>query len=490
MSGAYPDIIPFPGRCGTVVVEQRPPVLIISSQLVWAEQLGQLLQTLGFSTRQAASADAALQWLQATPTDVCILGDLPPADKSTLLQTIQQRGWSTQVLQTCAAEEWPTSGATVISAETSCVLRVPREATQREWQAWLIAAEARAQGLAEARRLRRQLASRNLRELPGQSPAMQALRFQVQSLAEQSGPVLLVGERGCGLLQVAQAIHDASRRAHRPFVFLDCSVHSAETLEEELLGSAPSPGVIRTPGRLEQADGGTLLLEHVDQIALPLQRRLATIFADQRFEVERTGERIRFDVRLMLATHADLDDLIRRGLFRPELLRDAQQRRLEVAPLRQRVEDIAPLAEYFLRKIAAREGKAPRSLTIDALRLLQGYHWPGNVAELELVLERACAIDAGRRVTPTMLMPWLAQKADDDVPTGMTLAEMERHLIEATFARFAGNREKTAKALQIGIRTLSGKLREYGYPPRGGPGSNQRPWTPTDLRTQPDQKAA
>jgi DNA-binding NtrC family response regulator len=311
----------------------------------------------------------------------------------------------------------------------------------------------------------------------------------VQHFAELSSAVLISGERGCGVDLVAQAIHDASKRAHRPFVSVDASVYSADTLELELFGTPASAGCPRQPGRLEQADGGALLLDHVHCIALPLQRRLAAVLHDQRFECERTAERIRFDVRVFFGTDVDLDELLHRGLFRAELLLDADQNRLTVPTLRSRPDDIAALAEHFLRRVAAREGRSPRSLTLDALHLLQSYSWPGNLLELEHVIERACSIDAGRKLTAPLLEPWLGTAAHDDTPTGLTLAEMERRLIETTFARFAGNREKTAKALQIGIRTLSGKLREYGYPPRGGPGSNVRPWTPT-FDEAPEQKAA
>ena len=140
------------------------------------------------------------------------------------------------------------------------------------------------------------------------------------------------------------------------------------------------------------------------------------------------------------------------------------------------------MTEYFLRRVAGREGKPSRSIMIEALHVLQNYEWPGNVRELENLIERACALDWGAKLTAAMIEPWMSKESqndDSDALPGMTLAEMERKLIEATFNRFAGNREKTAKALQIGIRTLSGKLREYGYPPRGGPGSNIKAWTPT-----------
>lgn len=472
MTQAHPDIIPFPGRAVPAPTEAATAVLIVSMDpgqaLGWAAGI----QAQGYSTRTASSLESAVQWLQAAAPDVCIVGSLAAGESiDDLNAAITRAGLGTQVVRLDPTApgwfrcEWLTDAVA-------------------EAQLPLLAAAAvqRSQLQSEVRRLRRQLSNRNLREQAGHSPAMNQLRTRIQQLAEQSSSVLIVGEPGCGADQIAQAIHDASKRAHRPFVAVDCSVHSAETLEQELFGIAESSGgqtTVRQPGRLELADGGTLLLDNVDCIALPLQRRLAAVLQDQRYEREGTGDRVRFDVRVILATHADLDDLLKRGLFRPELHRDAVQQRIDLPALRTRTEDIAPLAEQCLRKIAAKEGRPPRSLTLDALHKLQGYHWPHNVRELEHVIERACTVDTGRKLTATMIEPWLSNTLEDEPPVGLTLEAMERQLIEATFARFAGNREKTAKALQIGIRTLSGKLREYGYPPRGGPGSNAQPWTPT-----------
>lgn len=488
MTESHPDIIPFPSRPAAAPVDAGPLVLIVSANLSLSQQWAEDLQSSGFSTRSAASLESALQWLQSTPAEVCLVGPLNPGDTVELLQSaIQKHAWPTQLV-------WMPEGSAV--AETLVCDWYPRP-MDLSHVGWLVAAACqKAKLTGEVRKLRRQLSNRNVRDMVGHSPAMQQLRERVQQVADLGDGCLIIGERGSGVDLVALGIHEASKRAHRPFVSIDCSVHSAETLEQELFGLAETTmgvGVTRQPGRLEQADGGTLLLENVDTIALPLQRRLATILKDQRFEHEATGERIRFDIRVVFGTHADLDELEGRGLFRAELLHHVTRQRLAIPALRARSEDVAPLAEACLRKLAAREGLPPRSLTLDALHRLQAYSWPGNQSQLEHVIERACGVITGRKLTAAMLDPWLSNANDDEAPTGLTLAQMERQLIESTFARFAGNREKTAKALQIGIRTLSGKLREYGYPPRGGPGSNLKAWTPSTVgfpEDESEQRAA
>lgn len=481
MTQAHPDIIPFPGRPTTTApvtaaVETPPPVLIVSADSSLTDSLSQSLRTTGIEVQCVDSVDAALQAMLVSTPEVCFVGPLANGDAAgQLAATIQQRGWATQLICT-GAEAFDDVSPSLIAAIGIELLAVPCEPNFLKLTVTSACQRSRSQN--EIKRLRRQLCNRNLRDMVGQSPAMQQLRQSVQQMADHNAAVLLVGETGSGIELVAQGIHDASRRAHRPFVTIDCSVHSAETLEQELFGIAASGGSPRQPGRFEQADGGTLLLDNVHCIALPLQRKLALVLREQRFEHDRTGDRVRIDVRVVLGTSVDLDELMARGLFRSELHQDAAMHRIDVPSLRSRPEDIAALAEFALRKIAAREGLAPRSLTMDALHVLQGYEWPGNLRELESVIERACTIDSSRRLTAALLEPWMTVTASDDVPCGLTLQEMERRLIETTFARFAGNREKTAKALQIGIRTLSGKLREYGYPPRGGPGSNAKPWVP------------
>jgi len=491
MSFSHPDVIPFPQRpvaaapsaAPTPVTEAAPSVLVVSSDSEMARRLCDDGQTLGMVCRTVSSVDAALQSLHTQSADICLVGTLGAGETVAGLTTqIQQKGWSTQVI--CVVAEASADGPQLFSS-ASGVEHLSQPYSPTVFSRVLTSASQRARLHAENRRLKRQLSNRNLRDMVGHSPAMQTLRQQVQQTAEQVGSVLLKGEQGTGIDLVAQAIHDSSRRAHRPFVKVDCSVLSAETLEEELFGQLeqePGGTTRHRPGRLEQADGGTLLLDQVQHIALPVQKHLVNLLREQRFEHPATRERVRFDVRFVFGSHVDLESLVERGLFRRDLYEEICRITVSLPTLRSRKEDIGSLTEHFLRRVAGREGKPSRSIMIDALHVLQSYDWPGNVRELENIIERACALDWGSKLTAGMLEPWMSKECSNEGPDalpGMTLAEMERKLIEAAFNRFAGNREKTAKALQIGIRTLSGKLREYGYPPRGGPGSNLKAWSPT-----------
>lgn len=492
MSFAHPDVIPFPQRAATPPqAEAASAVLIVTCDSDQARRLEQDVRAAGQTCRTVGSCDEAIQALGSQPCDACLIGSLAPGETAGALAAhVQQKGWATQLvcLIPAASDDAP---QLLPAANGIDLLHEPYSPTF--FNVTISSAIQRSRLNAENRRLKRQLSNRNLRDMVGHSPAMHTLRQQVQTEAEQNGCVLLHGEPGTGIDLTAQAIHDSSKRAHRPFVKLDCSVLSAETLELELFGTSEAGQfgqTIRQPGRLELADGGTLLLEQIQFMALPVQKTLVSLIRDQRFEIAKTGERVRFDVRFTFGTHVDLVSLVDKGLFRRDLYELICSSRIELPTLRSRKDDIAPLTEHFLRRVSGREGKPPRSLTVDALHLLQKHDWPGNVRELENVVERACALDWGTKLTASMIEAWLTPKElteeEADALPGLTLAEMERKLIEATFNRFAGNREKTAKALQIGIRTLSGKLREYGYPPRGGPGSNLKGWTPAAVAIAPE----
>ena len=227
-------------------------------------------------------------------------------------------------------------------------------------------------------------------------------------------------------------------------------------------------------GRLASAQGGTLLLEDIEALALPVQEQIARVLDDKQFRPTGSDSPMPLQVRIIASTHADLNTLASTGRFHPGLLRHLKLDVVHVPPLRDRLEDVATLAEQFLTECAVREGQAVRKMSTEALDRLRHYHWPENCRELHNVISRCCSLTNNGVITAEMVEPWLEKPESDDVADpGLTLREMERKLIEATFNRFNGNRELTAKALKIGLRTLSGKLREYGYPPRGGPGSNR-----------------
>lgn len=331
--------------------------------------------------------------------------------------------------------------------------------------------------LADNSRLNRQLALRGTREIIGNTQSLNRLRQRIVEIAHSDEATLVQGESGTGKQVISRAIHDCGPRAHRPFLTVDCSVLTAAHLERELFGEAcrnQISGGQPYQGRIELAAGGTLVLQNLDEMALALQADVAQVLRDLKYRRIGSDDDRTLETRIIATTRDDLHRLASQGLFREDLFAECSRQTLNAPPLREHRDDVAALTEHFLRNVAMKNGMPPKRIPTQTMELLSCHHWPGNVCELENLIVHACTVDAGPKLSAETVRPWLTTSAEDieDQPPGMSLREMERKLIESTFARCAGNRERTAQALKIGLRTLSGKLREYGYPPRGGPGSN------------------
>jgi DNA-binding NtrC family response regulator len=313
---------------------------------------------------------------------------------------------------------------------------------------------------------------------------MQALRDKIARVAPTPETVLITGESGTGKELVARAVHAASDRHHGPLVSLNCPVLSAHLMESELFGhergAFTGADVART-GRFERAAGGSILLDEVTEIDLPpeidlpLQGKLLRVLQERTLEKVGSSETISIDVRVIATTNRDLQVEVDAGRFREDLYYRLAVVPLYVPALRERLEDVPELIEFFLARSAKRLGRDPCTLDRAARELLANHHWPGNVRELENIITRASVLSNGTLVTADPLQRWLiaepnaqCQGSQDTatVPVGLSLHETERKLIEATLEHFDGHRGNTAKALGIGVRTLSGKLRQYGYAPR------------------------
>jgi DNA-binding NtrC family response regulator len=310
----------------------------------------------------------------------------------------------------------------------------------------------------------------------GSSAAMRNLREKIALVAPTPETVLIHGESGTGKELVARTVHALSDRRQGPLVSLNCPVLSAHLMESELFGhekGAFTGADAPRAGRFELADGGSILLDEVTEVDLPLQAKLLRVLQEKSFERVGSSRTLHVDVRVLATTNRDLRAEVAAGRFREDLYYRLAVVPLAVPPLRQRTEDIAELVDYFLGRSAARLQRDPCTLDSGAMDLLVNYRWPGNVRELENIITRASVLGTGKRITADDLRRWLlagpetkATAPAETLPIGMSLEEMERKLIEATLAHFGGHREKTAKALGIGVRTLTGKLRQYGYAPR------------------------
>ena len=323
-------------------------------------------------------------------------------------------------------------------------------------------------------RLRQEM-SRRAPPLVAEGPKMKEVLRVVQKVAPAPTTVLIEGESGTGKELVARALHGLSPRCDRPFVAIDCGSIPEALIESELFGHAKGAFTdARTAkrGLFEEADGGTLLLDEVGELPLPVQPALLRVL--QEGEVRRVGDSrsTRVDVRVLAATNRDLAAQVQAGRFREDLYYRLNVVQVRLPPLRERQEEIAALAERLLGRHAERLGVAPRRLSTRALELLQRYRWPGNVRELENVLERALVLSEDEEIEADALPEPLQREADpqpppsrldpDDLSVKRAQRVLEADLIRRALERTNGNRTRAAELLQLSPRALLYKIREYG----------------------------
>src|SRR3954469_26074388 len=308
------------------------------------------------------------------------------------------------------------------------------------------------------------------RPLIGSGPAMAEVKRKIELVAKSSATVLIRGESGTGKEIVARAIHAASERRERPMLAVNCAALSENLLESELFGHEKGAftGADRLRrGRFELADGGTLLLDEISEIAPGLQAKLLRVLQENAFERVGSSLTQQVDVRVIATSNRDLETAVAEGKFRQDLFYRLNVVPIELPPLRQRAEDIPELVKHFLHQISKREKSVFRHIEPEAVRMLQRYPWPGNVRELQNILERAAVLETEPGVIRAVtLEPWLRKGNDPSLGAveslaGKPLADIEKQVILSTLQQFRGHRLKTASALGIGVRTLGMKIKKW-----------------------------
>jgi len=326
-------------------------------------------------------------------------------------------------------------------------------------------------------------------EILGQAPAMQEVFRAIGRLSRSSMTVLITGESGTGKELVARALHRHSPRAAKPFIALNTSAFTAELLESELFGhekGAFTGADALRRGRFEQADGGTLFLDEIGDMSIALQTRLLRVLAEAEFYRVGGNTPIRADVRVIAATHQDLETRVTQGLFREDLLHRLNVIRIAIPPLRARREDIPDLLRHYLAAAAAELGVERKTLTPAAVATLVSFNWPGNVRQLVNAARRLTVSAPGREIRPedipadlggsgarpAALTEWSREleawgrrhlDARGAAPLlDLAVPEFERTLIVVALAKCEGRRQEAAKLLGWGRNTLTRKMRELG----------------------------
>ncbi|NLE39251.1 MAG: sigma 54-interacting transcriptional regulator, partial [Pirellulaceae bacterium] len=305
-------------------------------------------------------------------------------------------------------------------------------------------------------------------DIVGRSVAMRQLFELLPRIAESDSTVLIEGDSGTGKELFAKALHNLSPRRDKPFIALNCAALPDTLLESELFGykaGAFTDARVDKPGRFALADGGTLFLDEIGDVSPAMQVRLLRVVQERTYEPLGSVQPVRTDVRLVAATNKDLGKLVRKGLFREDLFYRIHVIRLTLPRLRERREDIPLLVEHFLAKFNRLQGKEVAGVSDAVLARLMEYDYPGNVRELENIVEHAFVLCRGALIELAHLPPHLRGPAkEESLPdlAGMTLEAMERFLIANALRRTNGNRAAAARELGINPSTLFRKLKTMG----------------------------
>jgi DNA-binding NtrC family response regulator len=450
--------------------DANPGILIADDQPDVVEALRMMLKGEGYHIETAASPAGVLQALEARDFDVLLM-DLNYTRDTTsglegldLLSRIQMLDSGLPIVVMTA---W---GSVELAVEA--MRRGARDFIQKPWDNSRLLTILRTQtelGRALRRGQRLEAENRLLRSESGPkfiaaSPAMESILALVSRVGPSAANVLITGEHGTGKEVVAQTLHYKSQRAHKPMVTINAGGLSEGVFESELFGhvrGAFTDAKSDRVGRFELAEGGTLFLDEIANMPLNLQAKLLRVLELGEYERVGSSKTRKADVRIFSATNADLNEEVRAGRFRQDLLYRLNTIEIHLPPLRDRGSDIQLLAEHFLRQHAARYRKRLNGFDSAAHEMLRTHRWPGNVRELDHVIERGVLMAEGDIVRSNHL--WLkAEHAADSRLEDMSLEEVESLLIRKALARFNGNVSRAADALGLSRSALYRRLQRYG----------------------------
>jgi DNA-binding NtrC family response regulator len=447
-------------------------ILVVDDEANARTALAEILKDEGYSVETAADGFKALPKLRDFSPDV-VLTDLkmPGMDGLELIGKVQELDPEIGVVIMTAFGAVDTA---VQAMQKGAADYLTKPLNANELLIVLQRTLERCKLRREARALHERLDERfHFNNIIGASPEMQRVFKTVQQVAPSRATVLITGQSGTGKELIAAAIHQNSPRKHGPFIKLHCAALAESLLESELFGherGSFTGADRRREGRFELANGGTLFLDEIGEISPSVQVKLLRVLQEREFERVGGQQTLTTDVRVIAATNRDLKEMVSLGVFREDLYYRLNVVNLHMPSLADRRSDIGALAEHFIKKYAAENGKQGMNLSPDALALLRAYSWPGNVRELENVIERAVVLAPGEIIEPAHLpsdlTPSRSIQEGPQIP-GWTLADIERYAILRTLEAEGGSTSRAADVLGISVRKIQYKLQEYGAAPRG-----------------------
>ena len=452
------------------------------------ELLGIMLRQVGYDVTQADGGEAAIQTLKTTDAFDLVITDLRmrKVDGLAVLRAAKEHSPHTVVLVVTAFASTETA---VEAMKLGAYDYVTKPFKLDELKLTIANALERKRLQDENRELKRQLRTeRGFDSFVGKSRRMLEVFETIRKTADSGSTVMITGESGTGKELVARAVHQESGRRSAPFVSVNCGAIPETLMESELFGhvkGAFTGAVQSTEGLFLAADGGTLFLDEITEISHSVQVKL--LRAIQEREIRRVGDTrdVKVDVRLIAASNRDLVKAVADGVLREDLYYRLNVIPIHLPPLRERPEDVPLLVAHFIGRIASDVGKTIAGISPEALAVLERYHWPGNIRELENVVERAIVLGSGEQITADSLPPHLAQPAERgefpvEIPAGGMdleglLAAVESRYIRLALDRAGGLQVRAAELLRLSFRQFRYKIQKHGLRGRGQPAPKPDP---------------
>ncbi|MBA2356270.1 MAG: sigma-54-dependent Fis family transcriptional regulator [Acidobacteria bacterium] len=450
---------------------QDPPsgerVLVVEDDRAARVGLTELIRAWGYTAEDASDGEEALQKVTTFRPGI-VLTDLvmPRMDGLGLLRSLQDQLSDLCVVILTAQGTVETA---VEAIKDGAYDYLTKPVDPHRLQILLAKAVERQATRREVRVLRRQLRDQgSFGRIIGNTPAIRRLYRTIEQAAPTGASVLIWGESGTGKELVAQTIHQLSDRSQQPYIAINCAAIPETLLESEIFGhekGAFTGAVERRLGCFELAHRGTLFLDEIAEMVPVTQVKLLRVLQERTFR--RLGGRTEqsVDVRIIAATNVNPLDAVQKGKLREDLYYRLNVFSIELPPLRQRHEDIPLLVQAFISEFGQRNGRDVKAVSQDAMRLLEQYHWPGNIRELRNVIERATILTPGEFIEPAQLPPELSVPPESasahhqiTLTPGTTVDEAEMQLIEITLAHTGHNKTRAAEMLGISLKTLHNKL--------------------------------
>jgi DNA-binding NtrC family response regulator len=449
-------------------------ILIVEDEAKMRRLLELNLGEDGFATLSAGDAESGLKLLRENTVNLVVTDlKLPGMDGLEFLHTVKRQNAALPVVVMTAFGSVETAVEAMKAGASDYVLKPFSLSEMR----MVIHKELDVHKLREENRsLREALGKRYSHpNIVARSAKMQEVLATVDRVATTNSTVLLGGESGVGKDLIAHAIHEKSRRSTGPFIKINSTAIPENLLESELFGyekGAFTGANVSKPGKFELADKGTLFLDEIGDVPPSTQVKLLRVLQEREFERLGGTRTIKVDVRLIAATNRDLREALEQGTFREDLYYRLNVVPIDIAPLRQRKEDIPSLVDLFISRFAGESGKPVDGITPEAMQILVNYHWPGNVRELHNIIERACALTKGtvlkvEDIHLDMRPARSTNGAGNFLPEGMTLEQWEDEMIRESLRRANGNKSQAARLLGLSRNALRYRLSKIGISDEG-----------------------